>query len=179
MTKWNDILLPWMRSRRRLMLIVAWLIWSLSLSAPAINFPNIVFLSDDMIRVRSLVLYGIVELSPALGPGAEILPYFGMMFFVVSPLTMLARARGRILSRIGWLMTAGLLLPWGMPILRFCTPHIFLGGYPLMWGFYLFASAQTLAFVACAIGPSKPQKASRQRGFAVLPPVRPPVAKSL
>lgn len=68
MTKWNDILLPWMRSRRRLMLIVAWLIWSLSLSAPAINFPNIVFLSDDLIRVRSLVLDGIVELSPVLPP---------------------------------------------------------------------------------------------------------------
>jgi hypothetical protein len=99
--------LDWARKRRRLLLVVAWVIWLLSLSAPAVDFPNVIFLSTDLIKVRSLVLYGIIELSPAMGRGAEILPYFGMMFFVISPLTMAARSGGRVVSRLGWLLTAG------------------------------------------------------------------------
>jgi hypothetical protein len=164
---WTNTVLSWIRWRRRLILIVAWLLWSLSLSAPAVNFPNIVFLSPDPIKVRSLVAYAALELAAPL-IGAEIAAAAGMVFFLVSPLTLFARAGGRVVSRIGWVMSTGLLLPWGMTFLRGCTTG------SLMWGYYLFASAQTLAFVACAVGPPKSPRAGNQRGFSVLPPVRPP-----
>jgi hypothetical protein len=170
----RNAMLKWMRKRRWWILLAAWLLFFSSLWMPAIGFPNLMFLSPDLIPVRALPLYGILELSPVLEPGGELFALFGMLFFLASPLLLLVRSYRPIISRAGWVAGFALLLPWGILVIHVCLPDGPLGRVPLLWGYYLFAAAQTLAFVACAVDPPKLPKANRQRGFAVLPSVPPP-----
>jgi hypothetical protein len=176
----RNAMLKWMRKRRWWILLAAWLLFVASLFSPAINAPNIMFLSIGPIRVGTLPLYALLELHPHFPMGLEPFVLLGMVFFMASPLLMLARGIGRFPSGLAMILDFGLLLPWGVPICRAflagspAVRDVYLVRFDLLLGYYLFAAAQTLAFVACAVGPPKLPKANRQRGFAVLPSVPPP-----
>jgi hypothetical protein len=150
-----------MRGIQRLVLAIAWVMFAVSMFLPGEGNPPIASMS-----VSAMAIFGVADLL-GLSRGLEFFDLFGMACFLVSPLILILKPDGWILLIFRWVFTCGLLLPWGVPGFRAIfperLPNIPFGIWPLLPGFYLFACAQTLAFIACAI--PMPRSGYPGRGF--------------
>ena len=169
------------RRYKRWLLGVAWLLLLGSLPAPALNDHGdaaffLFFLDVNHTPVIVVVIASAIALArmPA-SPFSVVL--VGLALFLFAPMLLNRSDRPpRVWPRI---VALGLLAPWAFPLLCRLLPSRDPGGWGcgrIMWGYYLFATAHTLAFVAVQIGPRRP-KHDRRRGFPVIEPeeqARPP-----
>ena len=85
------------------------------------------------------------------------------MFFL-SPFWV-ARHPSSVWGRvIWWIASLSLLLAWLLPLTWYGKIHL----GDLMWGFYLYAAAHSVMFVACLMAPFDTLPVSRKRGFPVV-----------
>jgi hypothetical protein len=168
----------WMRRNRWWLLLAAWIIFILSLFGPAYDVELLRILGAGM-PVWALPVAARAEMSGNESPGIDAFALFAMVCFLLSTIIMVVGTEVRPIAFAKWpVMVIGLLLTWAIPIAHLLPEHehwhlLFLD-CKLLWGFYLFACALTVGFVACVLGPPKSPRPGRARGFAVLPPVRPP-----
>src|SRR5665213_306549 len=110
----------WFRAHRWWLLVLAWVLFAASLHRPAVGNPPVIF-----IGVLGLPFVGLGELMLGGSWGLEPLVLIGMICFLLSPLSLLARSQGPVLSFLARISTFGLLLPWGIPAFRTCFPDEF------------------------------------------------------
>lgn len=97
--------------------------------------------------------------------GCQCLAVIGPAFIIATPWLARAATRGGITPRI---IAAGLLGAWALPLVCgvILTParRRQYECWPILWGYYLFAVAHTLAFLAVQLAPWP----DRRRGFPVI-----------
>lgn len=152
----------------RWLLAAAWCLLITSLFTPGLHTTG--FLSHDG---KILVFeYLVIALISLLTGGGVVFPdilLLGMLCFVATP--FLARkkptdqwARFVRSTAIGLFLSA----PWIILYVGHLVPS--LAQSNLAWGYYLFASAHSLAFAACLLAPVRPPKPRVEHGFAVILP---------
>jgi hypothetical protein len=165
----RDVTVRESRVRHVKLLIFAWAMALASLPAPGEDTPVILFL----FRVPVCWMASSAFIAPFY-PGFRFMGAvaIGIVLFLLSPVTYVGRMtrRRNLWQRV---ISLGLLGPWMFPIVLefFTTPqerHQW-GFEHLAWGWYLFATAHTIAFIAIQIGPRPASKADRRRGFPVVP----------
>jgi hypothetical protein len=150
------------------LLALAWVLALISLPTPSEDTPVVLFLY----RIP-VCLFIASSFGAPFAPGFRwmtLIPISAVLF-LLSPLTLLGRASPRriLIQRFASL---GLLGAWAFPIVfeYFIPPgdkHLW-GFRHVAWGYYLYAIANTIAFIAVQIRPGTPRADSR-RGFAVVP----------
>jgi len=151
--------------RRWLIVIIAWALMLISLVSPAEKQP---FLFWDHIPMGVLVFSSFVGMfaGGAYGNIAIDLLLAVLLVFFIGPF-MVARHPSSVWGRaIWWIASLSLLLAWLLPL----TWDWELRSGDLMWGFYAFAAAHTLMFMACLMAPFDALPASRKCGFSVVVP---------
>lgn len=151
------------------LMVLAWILALISLPAPAEDTPLILLLYRVPVGLE-LASSFLAPLQPAF---RCLIPVpFSVILFLLSPLAFVGQAgQRRILAQR--FASIGLLGVWAFPIIVefFIAPrdrHLW-GFQRVAWGYYLYAIANTLAFVAIQIGPQAAAKADRRHGFPVVP----------
>ena len=156
-----------MKDQRRLLLVIAWLMFVASLPAPGL---------DQQIPVLGrlplgLLLVVVVPAGAFYGHGGWFLPTaFSTILFLLSPWA--ANLSGVRPFALRMLVAIGMLGAWAYPIgfYIFLRPHGRAGqdGYAApLWGYYLFTAACTLACAISLMG-SCDRHHDDRRGFPVV-----------
>lgn len=151
--------------RRWLIVIIAWALMLISVVSPAKTAP---FLFWDHVPMGVFVFTSLLgvfdEVSKANFAAALLLAI--LFVFFVSPF-LVARHPSSVWGRVvWWIISLPLLLAWLLPLTWYGKIHF----GDLMWGFYLYAAAHSVMFVACLMAPFDTLPASRKRGFSVVVP---------
>lgn len=166
------------RPFRWLLLVFAWLIFLVSLALPALPTPSLLAMSlgffyapvfDFIIVDVFLSNFRASGIPPALVVGLS------TAAFLFSPLLAI-RPRYRFLVPLWQGARYLLLLVWILPPVwsSFANTSGFKGNNldagSLLWGYYVFAFANTAAFIACFMAPPTSRLSSGKRGFPVAVP---------
>jgi hypothetical protein len=162
------------RIARMPLLLVAWALMGVSLILP-LTWDDSKWMPMPYIPTGLLIISGFVNTcARPLGPGLLIL--FPFIAFISTPLLIVRRPRGT--GGIIWFLGAlSLLAVWVVPLCegayKVSNPSAPQGSSSLAFGYYVYAAAHMLAFIACMLTPTRGshlEKASRKAGFPVLSP---------
>jgi hypothetical protein len=165
----RDITWRGSRSMQIKLLVLAWVLALLSLPAPAEDTRLIAWLfrAPVFVMIPDLFLSSFQPDFRSMAPVA-----ISLVLFLLSPFSLLRQtSRSRnVAQRIA---SIGLLGVWAFPIVVefFIAPrdrHLW-GFQHVAWGWYLFATGPTIAFIAVQLGPLPPSKHDRRYGFPVVP----------
>ena len=152
------------------LLVLAWVTAFVSLPAPAIEPPSILGVFHIPVFIWIAVCFA-SPIEPEFRYMAVI--SLGTVVFLLTPWLVFERPSRRR-NLVGRISSFALLGPWIFPIVLefFASPqqkHRW-GYQHAGWGYYLFAVAHILAFLAIQIGSWAVPKADRRRGFPVILP---------
>jgi hypothetical protein len=151
---------------RRILLRIAWLVAIGSLALPAFPGP-VPLLPLPYMPVLLLALAIPLLLNGSASGGGFFLFIPAELCFILTPLLLHYIPVWGWARVIRWVVIFGLLSIWSAPLLIIATGD---RGGALAYGFYIFAGAHTLAFIACAHGWKGGPSGSSKVGFPVLPP---------
>ena len=157
---------------RRGILIFAWALFVGSLAMPALEQTLVLIMFLIPLPFTPVAVLIIIAFLGVVK--APLSPYTWLWIaapfaFIASPWLIGAKHRGPGIIRRA--LAGCLLIPWALPI----TCVFFLTAQQreqmactdILWGYYVFAGANTLAFLAVQIGPW-PSRVDRRRGFTVV-----------
>lgn len=152
----------------RWLLAAAWCLFIVSLFSPGLHTSG--FLSHN--GEISVFEYLVVAFISLVTGGGVVFPHIlllGVLCFVATPFLARKKPSGRS-ARFARSMTVGLFLsaPWILLYVGYLVPSLAQGD--LACGYYLFASAHSLAFAACLLAPLRPPKPRAEHGFPVVIP---------
>ena len=158
-------------------LIAAWFCLLASLVSPAFVEPFPLLPFWDHLAMGSVVAlsFGVIgeNLDRGLGGALLIAP---LIAFLLAPLMIARRPQSGWARVLWWSATLPLLLIWVAPPVWQAQAHrpIKLSWSHVMWGFYIYAGAHTLMFVACLMAPPLFRWRRTKAGKVGFPVVYPP-----
>ena len=152
---------------RIVLFTLAWGAFAVSLPAPAFDIPAGTRWLFGMVQdTFGGVPMGLVLLICLVNIGRPTLLLLPVTLLFLSPLTLIPA--GRLVTVIGRVAAFGLFGVWVLPVAYYTAKPPPGGWSALLWGYYLFAGAHTLAFVAVQVGPPGRRRTDRRPGFPVV-----------
>ena len=151
------------------LLIIAWSLAAISIPTPAEDKPVILLLFPIPVGL----IIGASFLDPFYPGFRSLTPVpVSAVLLLLTPLVLMGRSSPRriLVQRIA---SIGLLGSWAFPIVVECfvapqDRHLW-GFQHVAWGYYIYAVATTIAFIAIQIGPRSADKIDGRHGFPVVP----------